>query len=122
MWITQYIDWILIVAGVLTCSMLLMALAPRLAMRTTFGEDETGTLANLIARSWGILIFASGLMLIYAAFHAEVRLPILLYSIVGKLTFVALLVSEPRYRGRALPTIVVDTVIVVLLSWYLLVR
>jgi hypothetical protein len=119
-WIVINIDWVLIVSGLLTCSMLLMALAPRLAMRLTFGEDAPGPVANLIARSWGAMIFASGLMLIYAAWHAEARLPILLYSIVGKLGFIALALAEPRVRRRAMPAVVIDLAIVALLSWYLI--
>ena len=120
-WIVQNIDWVLIVSGVLTCSMLSMALAPRFAMRATFGEVAEGPVADLIARSWGAMIFASGLMLIYAAWHEEVRLPILLYSIVGKLGFISLVLAEPRFhRPNALIAALGDLVIVALLSWYLL--
>jgi hypothetical protein len=121
MWIVANIDWILIVAGLLTCSMISMALAPRFAMRSTFGEIAEGPVANLIARSWGAMIFASGLMLIYAAWHAEARLPILLYAIAGKLGFIALVLAEPRFRrSGALAAAAGDLVIVALLAWYLI--
>jgi hypothetical protein len=122
MWIAAHIDWVLIVSGLLTCSMLLMAVAPRVAMLSTFGEVAQGPVANLIARSWGAMIFASGLMLIYAAWHAEVRLPILLYSIAGKLGFIALVLAEPKFRARtnARVAVIADLAIVALLSWYLL--
>ena len=120
MWIVANIEWILIVSGVLTCAMIAMALAPRFAMRSTFGEIAEGPVANLIARSWGAMIFASGLMLIYAAWHQEARLPILLYSIVGKLGFTALVLAEPRFRRpNALIAVFGDLTIVLLLSWYL---
>ena len=119
-WIVQNIDWVLIVSGLLTCSMISMALAPRFAMRSTFGEVAEGPVANLIARSWGAMIFASGLMLIYAAWHEEVRLPILLFSIAGKLGFVALVLAEPRFhRQSAMIAALGDLIIVALLSWYL---
>lgn len=121
MWIVRNIDWILIVSGALTCSLLTMAVAPRVAMRSMFGETADGPVANLIARSWGAMIFASGLMLIYAAWHAEVRLPILLYSIVGKLGFIGLVLAEPRFRRpNTLTAVGGDLVIVALLGWYLL--
>ena len=55
-WIVQNIAAVLIVSGLLTCSMLLMAVAPRFAMRSTFGEIAEGPVANLIARSWGAMI------------------------------------------------------------------
>jgi hypothetical protein len=122
MWIVANIDWVLVVCGVLTCSMLLMAVAPKVAMLATFGEVAEGPVANLIARSWGAMIFASGLMLIYAASHAQARLPILLYSIAGKLGFIVLVLAEPRFRRRpsALIAVAGDLAIVALLGWYLL--
>jgi hypothetical protein len=120
-WIVQNIGQVLTVSGVLTCSMLPMALAPRFAMRSTFGDVADGPVANLIARSWGAMIFASGLMLIYAAYHAEARLPILLYSIMGKIGFIALVVTERRlWRPGALIAAAGDLVIAGLLGWYLL--
>jgi hypothetical protein len=120
-WIVGNIDWVLIVSGALTCSMIVMALAPRFAMRSTFGEVAEGPVANLVARSWGAMIFASGLMLIYAAYHAEARLPILLYSIAGKLGFAGLVLTEPRFRrAGALITAGGDLVIVALLVLYLI--
>ena len=120
-WIVRNIDWVLILSGAATCSMLLMALAPHWAMRFIFGDVAEGPVAQLIARSWGAMIFASGLMLIYAALHPDVRLPVLLYSIAGKLGFVILVLANRDFRtGRAMPMAVGDLLIVVLLSWYLL--
>lgn len=119
-WIIEHIEVVLWVSGLLTCSMLLMAVAPRRAMLMTFGEVAEGPVANLIARSWGAMIFASGLMLIYAAGHPEVRLPILLYSIVGKLGFIVLMLMQRGFWRTGMIAVVGDGVIVALLSWYLL--
>jgi len=120
MWIVHNIVWILVVSGLATCSMLLMAVAPRWAMRLVFGEAADGPVANLISRNWGEMIFASGLLLIYAAWHAETRLPILLFSIAGKLGFAGLVVAEPQFRRRqALPIALIDLVMVGLFAWYL---
>ena len=122
-WILRNIDWILVVSGVVTSTMLVQALAPRFAFKFIFGEDSPGAVSALIGRSWGAMIFASGLMLIYAAYHPEARLPILLYSIAGKLGFVALVFVEPRFRNaRALPMALGDLLIVVVLIWYLIAR
>jgi hypothetical protein len=119
-WIVRNIDWVLLVSGLGTSSMLLMAAAPRLAMQTIFGQIAEGPVANLIARSWGAMVGASGLMLIYAAFHAETRLPILLYSIAGKLGFVLLVAFTPAFRNRMAALLAVaDLAIVLLLGWYL---
>jgi hypothetical protein len=120
-WIVCNIDWVLVVSGLATSSMLLMAIAPRSAMRFNFGEVAEGPVANLIARSWGAMIFASGLMLIYAAYHPETRLPILLYSIVGKLGFIVLVFATPAFRARNAALLAAgDLLIVVLLGWYLI--
>ena len=90
-WIVVNIDWVLIVAGVLTASMILPFLAPRYATNTMFGEALDGPLANLVVRNWGQMIFASGLLLIWAAYDPASRTPILLFSIFGKLTFISLI-------------------------------
>lgn len=122
MWIVENIWWVLVISGLLTCSMITMMLAPRFAMRSTFGEVAEGPVANLIARSWGAMIFATGLMLIYAAYHPEARLPILLYAIAGKLGFIVLALAEPRIRAKAMAVVLADSVMVALLGWYLLMR
>ncbi|MBI3678300.1 MAG: hypothetical protein HY243_16950 [Proteobacteria bacterium] len=120
-WIVDNIRWILILSGVLTCSMLVMAVAPRYANRVIFGEEISHASHGLVSRSWGAMIFASGLMLIYAAYYAEARLPILLYSIAGKLGFVVLVLSKPHFRKqRAFTMALGDLVIVALLAWYLI--
>jgi hypothetical protein len=119
-WIARNIDWILIVSGAATFSMIAMALAPHFAMRFLFGAMAEGRVANLIARSWGAMIAASGLMLIYAAWHPEARLPILLYSIAGKAGFIALVLAAPELRSRnAVMTAAADLLIVMLLVWHL---
>jgi hypothetical protein len=120
MWIIRNIDWILVVSGLATCTMMALALAPRWTMQFVFGEIAEGPVAELIARSWGEMIFASGLLLTYAAWHAEARLPILLFSIAGKLGFAGLAVAEPQFRRvRALPMAAADLVMVALFAWYL---
>jgi hypothetical protein len=120
-WILNNIEPVLIVSGALTFSMALMMVAPRLVSRFIFGEEAQGRVGDLISRSWGEMVAASGLMLIYAGYHAEVRLPILLYSIVGKTGFIVLvLANSDRFRRqRAMLAVVADGVMVALFAWYL---
>jgi hypothetical protein len=119
-WILNNIQPVLIVSGILTFSMVLMVVAPRFALRATFGEAAEGRVADLVSRSWGEMIAASGLMLIYAAYHPETRLPILLYSIAGKTGFIVLTLSK-SYRGvNAMIAVAADTMMVALFAWYLL--
>ena len=121
-WIVQNIPWILIVSGLATFGIFPMIFAPRWGLKTLFGEDVAAPPAILVARSWASMIAASGLMLVYAAWHPEVRLPVLLFSIVGKTGFVLLTLSDfPRTRKQfALPVAIGDGIIVLLLAWYLL--
>lgn len=123
-WIEQNIAWVLIVCGALTCSMLLQALAPRSAVRLIFGEDISGTAALLIARSWGAMIFVSGLLLIASAYHPQFRLPVLLNAIAGKLGFALLVfVNGGRYFARpGFAMALADLVMVALFIWYLAAR
>ena len=67
------IKWIMLVSGVLTCTMIYAAIAPQAALRANFGETLEGPLAEIVVRNWGVLITLIGGMLIYGAYHAAVR-------------------------------------------------
>ena len=117
-WIGANIGWIPVAAGAGTCSMLAMALAPRAVTHRLFGAELPEGAAVLIARSWGAMIFLSGVMLIYAAWHPEVRLPAMLYSMLGKLSFVVPVFAGVR-RPLARAAAAGDLLIVLLFAWYL---
>lgn len=122
-WIITNMEWILIVGGALTTSMIVPMVAPRFAFNFMFGEVADGPLGTLLSRNWGQMIFATGLLLIYAAYHEEARLPILLFASFTKLTFALLVISNwARYKGK--PAILVafgDVILAGLFVWYLLV-
>ncbi len=121
-WIVHNIDWILVVSGILTCGALVQAVAPRFGMKTLFGEEVQDSPALLIIRSWGAMIFVSGLLLIYAAYHSDQRLPILFYSITVKFGIAGLVFAGgARYRTRQIFKIAVaDFVMALLFVWYLI--
>jgi hypothetical protein len=120
-WIVSNIKWIMLVAGVLTCTMFYAAVAPQAAMRTTFGEALRGPLAEIIVRSWGALVGLVGAMLIYGAYDPPARPLILIVASLGKLFFIGLvLVLGPPYLvHRASLTLTIDTMMVLLFSAYL---
>ena len=122
MWIGDNIGWVLEISGILTCSMILYALAPRMFHQFIFGENIAGGSTLLAIRSWGIMIFGSGALLIYAAYHPDFRDAIRLYSIVGKSSFVVpvLLDGQNTLRKPAFAMALADVVMVVLFAWYLL--
>ncbi|HSZ73272.1 MAG TPA: hypothetical protein VK779_00515 [Rhizomicrobium sp.] len=121
-WIIRNIDWILQISGVATCSMISLALAPRLTTRFVFGEGVVGAIPTLIVRSWGVMITLGGLLLIYASFHPEARLPILLFSFFGKSSFVVPVVAQPsRYlKQRAYTMAFGDIAMMACFAWYLI--
>jgi hypothetical protein len=116
--------WVLIACGAATCSMLVQALAPRFAVRFIFGEEIATPSGLLMARSWGAMVFVSGLLLVASAYHPEFRVPVLLNAIAGKFGFVALVIANGRrYLARpAFATALADVVMVVLFIWYLAAR
>lgn len=96
------IKWIMLVSGVLTCTMLFAAVAPQAALRATFGDTLEGPLTEIVVRNWGVLIGLIGAMLIYGAFNPPARPLILIVAGISKLVFVSLLFTYGRqYLGKA---------------------
>ena len=120
--VTANIKWIMLVSGVLTCTMVYAAIAPQDALRSTFGETLEGPLAEIVVRNWGALITLVGAMLVYGAFKPAVRPLALAVAGASKLVFIALVLSHgSRYLGhQAGIAIAVDLVWVVLFAIYLL--
>jgi hypothetical protein len=115
------IQWIMVVAGMLTLSLLLALVSPKSALTSTFGETLDGPLADIIVRNWGGLIAIMGGMLLYGAIHAPSRPLVLVAAGLSKLIFISLvLVHRDRYfKGGARSAVVVDLVLVVLFAAYL---
>ena len=65
--------WIMLLAGLLTCTMFLALFSPQSSLMSNFGQGLDGPVANLIVRNWGALIGITGLALIYGAFVENVR-------------------------------------------------
>ncbi|MFO1321593.1 MAG: hypothetical protein U1F52_18440 [Burkholderiales bacterium] len=120
-WIVPRIKWVMLVSGVLTCTMIHAAIAPQAALRSTFGASLDGPLAEIVVRNWGALIALVGAMLIYGAFHPPVRALVLTVAGLSKLTFIVLLLLYgAQYLTRqAGISIAVDLLMVVLFAFYL---
>jgi hypothetical protein len=119
--VAAHIKWIMLVSGVLTCTMVYAAIAPQAALQSTFGETLDGPLAEIVVRNWGVLITLIGGMLIYGACNPAVRLPTLTVGGASKLVFVLLVLSHGnRYFGaQVMLAVVIDLVWIVLFAWYL---
>ena len=117
--LTRSIKWIMLVSGVLTCTMVYAALAPQAMLRGTFGETLDGPLADLVVRNWGALIFLVGAMLIYGAFNPPVRPLVLIVAAASKAVFIALVLANGFARGQAAVSLAVDSMMVLLYLAYL---
>jgi hypothetical protein len=101
--------------------MLYAAIAPDAVMRSTFGETLDGNLAEILVRSWGVLIGLVGAMLIYGAYRPAVRSLTLVVASLSKLAFIALvLIYGQQYLATARLSIGIDLVMVVAFAAYLI--
>ncbi len=114
--------WIMLVSGILTCTMLYAAIAPQDALNSIFGESMSGPLAEIVVRNWGILITLIGAMLIYGAYHLPSRPLVLTVAIVSKLIFMTLLITFGRqlFTSQIIVTILFDLVAITLFFAYLI--
>ena len=120
--IVANMKWIMLVSGALTCTMVYAAIAPKAALRSTFGETLDGPVAEIVVRNWGALIALVGAMLIYGAYDPLHRPLILVVAGLSKLIFLSLVLAQgTRYLSRrAGVAAVIDLVMVALFSGYLL--
>lgn len=114
------IQWVLLAAGLLTCSMIQATIAPRAMVRTYFGEAPDSPQFDLVVRNWGMLITAAGALLIWASFAPDVRLAAIALAIVTKTAFIALMLGSGVMKRQAWVALVVDTIMIVLFAAYLL--
>ena len=107
------LGWIMLVSGVLTCTMVYAAIAPRAALRSTFGESLEGPVAEIVVRNWGALIALVGGLLIWGAFHPPGRPVALAVAAASKLIFIILVLAfGRRFLGKASVPIAIDAVMV----------
>ena len=121
-WLAANFKWIMLVSGTLTCTMVYAAIAPRAALRSTFGDTLEGPLAEIVVRNWGALITLVGAMLIYGAFNPAMRPLVLTVAGLSKLIFIGLVLAYGRQYlgGQAGLSIAIDLVMVALFTAYLI--
>jgi hypothetical protein len=98
------IELILFITGLATAGALVLFLAPVTMMKLLFGQAPSDVLSLLVARHWGLLVCLVGVLLVYAAYHAETRVPTLIVAIGEKAAFALGMFLSP-FRRR--PTVLV---------------
>jgi hypothetical protein len=96
------IELILLITGLATAGALVLVPAPVTMMKLLFGQAPSDALSLAIARHWGLLVGLVGALLIYAAYHAEVRVPTLIVASAEKAVFALGMFLSP-FRRR--PTV-----------------
>lgn len=102
--ISQNIELILFITGILTCGLVIQFFFPRIIVRNNFGEEITGNAALLMARHWAVLVFCCGALLVWAARHPEGREPILVVAMCEKVVLAILIIASP-FRKMPIPLI-----------------
>jgi hypothetical protein len=82
------IKLILLVTGIITASMIAAFFAPAIVLNQLFAEPPSDAVSLALMRHWGLLVFAFGGLLIYAAYRPELRKPVLVFTIVEKVALV----------------------------------
>lgn len=115
-------QWVLLVCGLLTLSMIQAVFAPRATMRAYFGEAPDSKAADLLMRNWGMLVAAGGALLVYAAFTPSVRPVALVFVGLTKLSFITLVLMAGGafLKKQAGLAVIIDGVMVALFAAYLL--
>jgi energy-converting hydrogenase Eha subunit E len=113
--------WVMLVAGVLTCTMFYAAIAPVASLQGNFGEAIDGPVAQIVVRNWGVLIGLVGLMLIYGAFNEANRRMTVIVALASKVVFIALVLTYGRdfLQFQVGTAVIVDSIIVALFAAYL---
>ncbi len=73
---------------------------PRQLLALILGESTSDATVILMARHWSLLVALIGGLLMYAAYHPEVRLPATIVGAAEKLVFGVLVIASPLRRRR----------------------
>jgi hypothetical protein len=98
--VAAQIELILLITGAVTAGALVLFLAPVTMMKMLFGQGPSDAFSLLIVRHWGLLVGLVGGLLIFAAYHAEIRVPTLIVAIAEKAAFALRIFVSPLRRRR----------------------
>jgi hypothetical protein len=118
--LAAHIELILLITGLATGGVLVVCVAPVPVLKALFGQAPSDALCLFIARHWGLLVCLVGALLVYAAYHAEVRVPTLIVAIVEKVALVlGVLISPFRRRPAVLAIALADALMSAVYLMYL---
>jgi hypothetical protein len=93
--ITEHIQLIMVIIGLMTMGSLVFFLAPGVLGKRLLGITEISPGLILLTRHWAFLVSLVGAFLVYAAFDPPCRFPALLMAILEKIVFAGLVFQGP---------------------------
>jgi energy-converting hydrogenase Eha subunit E len=111
---------ILLATGLLTASAGFGVFAPRAFSNSLLGTSSGDAATSVIVRHWSLLLAIVGGLLIFAAYRADVRVPIMIAATIEKLILAALVVASPLRKRLVTVAIVGADVVMALLYVFML--
>ena len=110
----------MLASGLLTFTMFYGLFVPQAALESMFGASFSGTLENIVIRSWSALVGLIGVILIYGFFSQKNRVFSISVAAFSKVVFVSLvLLYGQEFLGKVAPAIAMDCVLIILSGVYL---
>jgi hypothetical protein len=121
MLITDHIQIVLLLSGAFTLLPILVFLLPTRGPKLLFGIDAPDGAGGLFTRHWSLLAPSLGALLIYAAWHPELRAPLMLAAAIEKAGLIGLILTDWKkaHTARMRPIVIIDLIIVVVYAVYL---
>ena len=119
--IVDHIRIVLWVSGAFTLLPIIVFLLPAQGPRLLFGIEAPEGAGGLLTRHWSLLAPSLGALLIYAAWHPELRVPLMLAAGIEKAGLIGLILASwnKPYVARMRPIAAFDLAIVLVYAIYL---
>jgi hypothetical protein len=119
--IADHIYIILLISGAFTMLPIVVFLLPTRGPKLLFGVDAPDGAGGLFTRHWSLLAPSLAALLIYAAWHPELRAPLMLAAGIEKAGLIGLILADWKkpHTAHMRPILVFDLVIVLVYAVYL---
>ena len=118
--VAEYIKTILLVTGVVTCSMIVGVVAPGVVLKYCFCDERPSASQRLMVQHWFLVVALMGSLVVYAAYAPAVRSAVLAAAIAEKFSIGALVAASPARNWRLGFIASVDAIMGLLSLSYLL--
>jgi len=100
--ITAHIQPLLVITGFITALAAVMFIAPRPLLKLVFNVEKADSITLLVARHWGLLVGLIGMLLVFAAYEPNVRVPAMAMATAEKIAIAGLIFLGPLKRNAVM--------------------